>query len=299
MSRRRDLFVLLVFLLAFFLFFYLVFDALTPKSALDDLSLGGGSKVGLIQLIGPIYNSRPILDQLDKMEESSSIKAILVRLETPGGGVAASQEIYQKLAHLRDEKNIPIIASMGGVAASGGYYISLGADTIVANPGTTTGSIGVLAEIPVYGALLKKIGVEVEVIKSGKFKDTGSPHRALTPEEKKYLQGWVDDTYQQFVETVAAERGMDLQQVELLADGRVYTGRQALKLGLVDILGSMDDALRIAGELGGITGKPRLVKLEKKKLTLLDFLLGDIEEIIFLQLGMAIPLKYEMPRTFP
>ncbi len=298
MNRRRDLFVLLFFLLFFFLFIYLIFGLITPSDSLDDLSLSGGEKVALIKIVGGIYDSKPILSQLDKIEESKAVKAVVLRLETPGGAVAASQEIYRKLKYLRDEKGIPIVASMGNVAASGGYYVALGADTIIANPGTITGSIGVIASIFQYQRLFEKLGVGVETVKSGKFKDTGSPFRGMTGEEREYLQSLIDDTYDQFVHAVAEGRNLEVAEVELLADGRVYTGRQAKELGLIDILGGLDEAIQVAGELGGISGKPQVVELAKKKLTLLDILLSDLEEIIFLKLGLAIPLKYELPQGF-
>jgi len=298
LNRRRDLFVLLFFLLFFFLFIYLIFGLITPSDSLDDLSLSGGEKVALIKIVGGIYDSKPILSQLDKIEESKAVKAVVLRLETPGGAVAASQEIYRKLKYLRDEKGIPIVASMGNVAASGGYYVALGADTIIANPGTITGSIGVIASIFQYQRLFEKLGVGVETVKSGKFKDTGSPFRGMTGEEREYLQSLIDDTYDQFVHAVAEGRNLEVAEVELLADGRVYTGRQAKELGLIDILGGLDEAIQVAGELGGISGKPQVVELAKKKLTLLDILLSDLEEIIFLKLGLAIPLKYELPQGF-
>ena len=298
MNRRRDLFVLLFFLLFFFLFIYLIFGLITPSDNFDDLSLSSGEKVALVKIVGGIYDSKPILSQLDKIEESRAVKAVVLRLETPGGAVAASQEIYRKLKYLRDEKNLPIVASMGNVAASGGYYVALGADTIIANPGTITGSIGVIASILQYHRLFEKVGVGVEIVKSGKFKDTGSPFRGMTGEEKKYLQSLIDDTYDQFVHAVADGRNLDVAEVELLADGRVYTGRQAKELGLIDLLGGLDEAIQIAGELGGISGEPQVIELAKKKLTLLDILLSDLEEIIFLKLGLAIPLKYELPQGF-
>ena len=298
MSRRRDLFVLLFLLLALVLFFYLITGLLSPPEGLDGLGVPGGEKVALVEIFGPIYNPHPILEQLKKIEDDSGVKAILLRLETPGGGVAASQEIYARLANLRDHKELPIVASMGGVAASGGYYVALGADTIMANPGTLTGSIGVIAEFPTYGKLFEKIGVEFEVVKSGKFKDTGSPHRPLTGEERQYLQSVIDDSYQQFLAAVAEERQIDVKKAELLADGRVYTGRQAQTLGLVDLLGGMEDALKLAGEMGGIEGEPRLVEFRHRRLTMLDLIFGDLEEILFLRLGLTAPLKYEMPQNY-
>ncbi len=295
MSRRKDLYVLLVFFLALFLFFYFAFGVFSPSDSFTELNLGGGDKIALVKIIGPIYDARPILDQLIKVEEIPSIKGILLRLDTPGGGVAASQEIYQKLRYLRDEKKIPIVASMGSVAASGGYYVALGADTIMANPGTVTGSIGVIGQFPEYARLLKKIGVDVQVVKSGEFKDTGIPSRPLTQADRAYLQNLIMDIYHQFLDAIVAERKISLARVEQLADGRVYTGRQAQELELIDLIGTYDDALKLVGEMAGISGKPRLVELQRKKKTLLDFVFGDLEEMLFLRWGLSVPMRYELP----
>lgn len=295
MNKRRDILILMLFLFFFFIMLYFVFGSFSPKGSLDELSLRGGNRIALVKIIGVIYDPQPILEQLEKIEESASVKAVVLRLETPGGSIAASQEIYRKLAFLRDDCKIPIIASMGNVAASGGYYVALGADTIIANPGTITGSIGVIFSIPQYFRLLDKLGVGQEVIKSGKFKDTGTPFRSLSMPEKEYLQGLIDDSYQQFVETVTLERDLDQEQVKQLADGRVYTGRQAQEKDLIDLLGGYTDAVSLAAELGGISGKPQVVNLEKKhKLTIFELLFGDIEEILFLKFGFSVPLRYEM-----
>jgi protease-4 len=300
LHRRRDLFVLLFFLLIFFLFIYLLFGLTSPQDGIGDLKLAAGEKVGLLRIVGPIYDAKPILEELDRVEDSPAIKALVVRLETPGGAVAASQEIYRKLASLRDEVGVPIVASMGNVAASGGYYVALGADTIIANPGTITGSIGVLMVLPEYYELFSKIGIGYNVIKSGKFKDAGSPYRRMTADERDYLQSFIDDGYRQFVETVSRERGLPVEAVELLADGRVFTGRQALELGLVDQIGGLDQAVTLAGTLGDISGKPEVVELSKrKKLTLLDLLFGDLNNFIYLKLGLGCPLRYQMPHSIP
>jgi protease IV len=300
LSRRKDLIILLLFIASFLLVIYLLFGRTSSQNPLSDWDTGSGSRIALISIVGAIYNSQPILDQLKKVEESNGIKAVILRLDTPGGGVAAAQEIYGKLVYLRDEKKIPIIASMGSVAASGGYYIALGADTIIANSGTITGSIGVIADLLNYSQLAEKIGIRMDVIKSGKYKDTGNPFRKMNDEEAKYLQGLIDDSYHQFVETVAAERKMSVPEVELLADGRVYTGRQAKENGLIDVLGGYDDAVKIAAKLGGLTGTPRVVELKKdKKLTLYDLLTGDLQEIAYYNFGIALPLKYELPHRIP
>ncbi len=195
----------------------------------------GGKKIAAIELLGPIYDSRKIVGQFKHFGEQKSIKAIVFRIDSPGGGVAASQEIYEAVKRVRDSGK-PIVASMGSVAASGGYYVACGADTIMANPGTTTGSIGVIAEFPNIRELLGKIGIQYEVVKSGRYKDIGSPFHDMTQEEKVRLQSWVDDAYEQFVTVVSEERGLSKKAVLRLADGRVFTGQQALKLGLVDLM---------------------------------------------------------------
>ncbi len=300
MSRRRDVIILLFFLVFFFFTLYLLFGTFTTGDSFGDLDLSGGDKVALIKITGGIYNPEPILDQIEEIEESTAIKAVVLRLETPGGSVAASQEVYAGLARLRDETGIPIVASMGNIAASGGYYVAMGADTIFASPGTITGSIGVILSFPQYHELLDKIGFGSVVVKSGKFKDTGSPLRSIESAERDYLQALIDDTYHQFVETVAEERQLDVDTVELLADGRVYTGRQAHEHDLIDLLGGLNDAIELAGILGGISGKPEVVSLARReKLTLFDLLFGDLNEVLVQKLGMATPLKYEMPLSLP
>ena len=242
----------------------------------DGLSISSGEKVGVLDLTGVIYNSRQFTDNLEHFLSYSSIKALVIRIDSPGGAVAASQEIYNAVKRAREE--IPVVVSMGNVAASGGFYAAMGADTIVANPGTTTGSIGVIAQMTVFGELMDKIGIKQEVVKSGEFKDTGSPFRETTPAERRILQEWIDDVYEQFIEAVSEEREIPLDEVRKFADGRVFTGRQAYNLGLVDVLGDFEDAVNIAGEMGGIEGRPDIVEKKKRKLTLLDILLGDIEE---------------------
>jgi protease-4 len=207
--------------------------------------------------------------------------------------VAASQEIYSALKKAGEK--LPVVVSMGGVAASGGYYVAVAADTIVANPGTTTGSIGVIATLAQVFRLMDKIGIDHEVIKSGKFKDSGSALRKMTPEDRQYLQGWIDDAYQQFVETVAEERNMPLSKVKKIADGRVFTGRQALELGLIDKLGDFQDAIDLAGKMGGIKGKPEILEKKKRRLTLFDLLFGDVNEFLTKLTSKHIEFQYIMP----
>ena len=258
----------------------------------DTLSLpSSGEKVGVIELVGPIYESQRMVRQFEQMGKQRSIKAIVFRIDSPGGGVAASQEIYEAVKRVRDSGK-PVVASFGSVAASGGYYVACGSDTIVANPGTTTGSIGVIAEFMSASDLMKKIGIQMQVIKSGRFKDTGGMHRELTDADKAYLQSWIDDAYDQFIHVVHAERNMPLPKVRQLADGRVYTGRQALENGLIDIIGDYDAAIQVAAEMAGIEGEPDLVKIGKRNVSLFDLFFQQAEGVLR---GLShVSLKYSL-----
>lgn len=240
-----------------------------------DLS-GSNPKVAVVSLTGTIISSRDIVSTLQTYAGNTSVKAIVLRVDSPGGGVAASQEIFEEVKSIRDTVK-PIIVSMGSIAASGGYYVSCGATRIVANPGTITGSIGVIAMFPNYAKLMEKLGLQMDVIKSGKYKDSGSPFRAMTEADKKYFQGVVINSFDQFLDTVAKERKLPIDKLKKFADGRVFTGEQALKLGLVDTLGSLEDAISIAAKLGGIKGKPVVVEPRKRR-TLVDMILGDFAE---------------------
>lgn len=203
--------------------------------------------------------SESVIQRVHHAEDDPSVKAIVLRINSPGGGVVASDELYRVL--LEVEK--PLVVSMGDLAASGGYYISCAADKIVANPATLTGSIGVIAMAPNYEELLDKIGIEVLVIRSGPLKDELSPYREPTEEEIQHWQAIVDEAYEQFVGIVAEGRGMSLEEARELADGRTYTGRQALESDLVDELGDLPQAIDLAAELGGIEGEPRVIEYER------------------------------------
>lgn len=252
------------------------------------LTLGGGHeegeynlsgsrpKVAVVSLTGTIVSSRGIVSTLQELAENSSVKAIVLRVDSPGGGVAASQEIYEEVKSVSDTVK-PIIVSMGSIAASGGYYVSCGATRIVANPGTITGSIGVIAMFPNYAKLMAKLGLQMDVIKSGKYKDSGSPFRKMTEADKKYFLGVVDNSYDQFLNVVAKQRKLPIDKLKKFANGRVFTGEQALKLGLVDTLGSLEDAISIAARLGGITGKPEVVEAKRPR-SLADMILGDFAQ---------------------
>ena len=235
-----------------------------------------GPKVGIVEINMPITVSKNIVEDLNYFNEKSSIIAIVVRLDTPGGGVAASQEIYEKVKLIADKSKKPIIASMGGVAASGGYYIALGADTIIANPGTATGSIGVIMSYPVISELMDKIGVQYETIKSGKLKDSGSLFRNLTKEERVYFQELIDDLHSQFEMVVSQERQIPIKEIAKYATGRVYSGKQAVNAGLIDILGTFEDAVHLAAKKAGYFDTPEIVYPPEEKKGLIDILFGDI-----------------------
>ena len=239
-------------------------------------AISSGPKVGIIEINMPITVSKNIVKDLNYFNQKSNIIAIVVRLDTPGGGVAASQEIYEKVKKIADKSTKPIIASMGGVAASGGYYIALGADTIIANPGTATGSIGVIMTYPVIGELMDKIGVKYEAIKSGKLKDSGSLFRNLTEEERVYFQMLIDDLHSQFEMVVSKERGIPISEVVKYANGRVFSGKQAVNAGLIDILGTFEDAVHLAAQKAGYFDTPEIVYPPEDKKGLIDMLFGDI-----------------------
>lgn len=215
------------------------------------------NKVGVVEVEGVINDSQEIVRQLDEFGREDRIKAVVLRINSPGGGIAPSQEIYGAVTELKKKKKV--VASMGSLAASGGYLVSCAADKIVANPGTITGSISAVMHFANVEELLKKVGLRSSVIKSGRYKDIGSPLREMTEDEKVLLQNLVDDIYEQFLDTVSRDRKIDKEQLRSIADGRVFSGRQAQKLGLVDFLGDMGYAVRLAGKMSGIEGVPEVV----------------------------------------
>jgi len=279
MARTQNWIIAIIIICSILFFIFAISVFMSNFGVKTDYELSdSGSKIALIEVNGVIYSAEEIVRQFEKYANSKSIKGIVLRIESPGGGIAASQEIYEKVKQVRDA-GTPVIASMGSVAASGGYYIACGADTIMANLGTTTGSIGVIAEIPNTKDLMDKIGVRFEIIKSGRYKDTGSPFRKLTEDDRSYLQALIDDAFGQFVDVVATERNMDRQTVLQYADGRVFSGKQALAYGLIDTIGTYEDAINFAGELAGISGKPKTVKERKRKITIFDLLFEDVNSI--------------------
>lgn len=243
----------------------------------------GGDRIAVVYLEGVIFNSKTINESLKTYGDDSRVKAVLLRMDTPGGGVAASQEIADQLKWLRTEKGKKVVISMGSVGASGGYYIACAADKIYANPGTITGSIGVIAEWVNYGNLLKWAQLRPEVLKSGEFKDVGSPTREITPKEREYLQGLINQMYEQFVGAVAEGRtALTRERIKQLADGRVYTGEEALREKLIDDIGNYEKALKGTADLVGIRGEPQVVTPPKpRRGSILDLLTStDVGEIL-------------------
>ena len=223
----------------------------------DGDRFGLGESIAVVEIRGVITDSKPIVDSLVEFRRSDKIKAIILRIDSPGGGVAATQEIYQEIE--RTKKSKKIVASLGSIAASGGLYVAAPADLIVANPATVTGSIGVIMQMMNIEELFGKIGLTPVVIKSGRYKDIGSAVRPMTEEEQKLLQGVVDQLHHQFVRDLAKGRGLTEEVVAELADGRIFTGEQALELKLVDKLGNFEDAVAVASKMAGLEGRTNLV----------------------------------------
>lgn len=282
MARRRDIIVAVVIACSFLVVFgFMAMVFIGIASSEGDMTFGSiGGSIGVIPLFGEMHEGtgRPVIEYLDRWRDNSSIKAIVVHVNTPGGGTAIAQEIYDAILRAREEK--PVVVSMAEVAASGGYYVACAADRIVANPGTLTGSIGVIMSFHTYEGILDKIGVGTETIKSGKFKDVGDYSRQMTAQEELMLRAVVMDGYEQFVAAIAEGRGMDPEDVYAIADGSLFTGLQAQNLGLVDTLGGLNTAIELAAELAGIDPEPSTVHPRQKRrdywTDFLSRLLGDL-----------------------
>ena len=228
-----------------------------------------GSRLALVRIEGPIMDSKDVIDEIKEYTKDKSIKVIVLRIDSPGGAVAPSQEIYEEIKKAVTQKKV--IVSMGSVAASGGYYIAAPATKIIANPGTLTGSIGVIMEIPNIEGLMNKIGIKTEVIKSGAHKDIASAFRTMGKEEREILQGVMDNVHEQFMKAVAEGRKLKMEEVRKIADGRIFTGEQAKTHGLVDDLGTLEDAIKTAATLAGIKEEPVVIS-KKDKLSVIDLL---------------------------
>ncbi len=261
---------------------------------LADMDITGEDRIALIRLEGAIIDAQETVDELQRFGKIPAVKAIVLRIDSPGGAVVPSQEIHDAVQRVRSTHQKKVIASMGTVAASGGYYIAAATDHILANPGTLTGSIGVIMELANLEGLFKKVGVESVVVKSGRFKDLASPFRKMREDDRRILQGVIDDVHDQFIQAVAEGRSLPVTEVRHLADGRIFTGRQAKDFKLVDELGNLDDAIQLAADMVGIEGEPRVVEPERR-FSIRDFLesriLGSLPK---LQFEPRISLKYLM-----
>lgn len=276
MSNKKALLIIAGVVLGFA--FLLAVSVLVVKYLFnaDDQNFVATQGVGLVEVRGMIADSREPIRQLHYFMKKDNVKAVVLRVDSPGGVVGPSQEIYEEVKKLSAKKKV--VVSMGSLAASGGYYISAPANVIYANPGTITASIGVLIKFSNIEGLLGKIGIKSATIKTGAFKDAGSPERELSPEDRAMFQALIDNTHEQFIRAVAEGRKLPVEEVRKIADGRVLSGEQAKAFKLVDKLGNLQDAIEEAGRLAGISGEPQLIMPPKKKIGLFEILAGSAEE---------------------
>jgi len=283
-GRSRTLLWVLIGGGAFFLFvlavFTLVYLTLHAEGGESTSLTSFGDRIGVVDLDGVILSPQPVVDQLKKFGDDSSIKAIILHVNSPGGGVAASEEIYREVKRLRSEKKKKIVVSIESVGASGAFYVASASDKIFADQGSIVGSIGVIAQWVNYGDLLKWAKLKDVVIKTGEFKDTGNPARDLTPAEQAYMQSLIDNMFGQFIKAVADGRGLKYDDVKAIANGKVWTGEQAQSMKLIDSIGDFQAAVNDTAKSVGIRGEPTLVRPEKDRKTLLDLLLGDVSQYL-------------------
>jgi len=295
MKQKRILIglgVIVILLVIFFSALYLIGRSVGTSSR-----FAFGDKIAIVEIRGVIAQSSGIIDEIHQYLEDDGVKAIILRIDSPGGGVGPSQEIHREVVKVKEKKKI--VTSMGSVAASGGYYIACASDLIVANPGTITGSIGVLMEFTNIEELFKKIGIKGVVLKSGELKDIGSPFREMTPEEKRLIQEVIDNVHQQFIKAVAEGRKMDRLKVTQIADGRILTGEQAKQLGLVDQIGNLDDAIDATAKLVGIEGKPDIL-YPKRKFSIWELLIRETVSAVLETLqekGFELNYRLGLTRT--
>lgn len=277
MSRKTAVIGIVVALALVLLF---SFSLQVARIMMGDLPVAMSTEegVGYLELRGPIIDSEEMIKQIRELRKKDNVKAVVFRIDSPGGVVGPSQEIHDEVKKLAAKKKV--VVSMGSIAASGGYYIAAPATKIYANAGSITGSIGVLMKMSNIEGLLGKVGLKVFTIKSGRFKDVGSPVREMTPEERAILQGVIDNLHAQFVKAVAEGRQLPLEDVRKLADGRVYTGEQALELKLIDRIGTLHDAVDEAGRLAGIKGEPKLITPPKKRKLLRELLIEGVSGVL-------------------
>jgi protease-4 len=283
-GRSRTLLWILIGGGAFFLFvlavFTLVYLTLHASGGETSSLTSFGDRIGVVDLDGVILSPQPVVGQLKKFADDSSIKAIILHVNSPGGGVAASEEIYREVKRIRSEKKKKIVVSIETVGASGAYYVASASDKIYADQGSIVGSIGVIAQWMNYGDLLKWAKLKDIVIKTGEFKDTGNPARDLTPSEQAYMQALIDNMFGQFIQAVADGRGLKYDDVKSIANGKVWTGEQAMSLKLIDSVGDFETAVTETAKSLGIKGEPTLVRPEKDRKTLMDLLLGDVSQYL-------------------
>jgi protease IV len=269
---------------AFFLFVLAVFSLVYLTLHAGGTNEAGfaafGDRIGVVDLAGVILSPQPVVDQLKKFGDDSSIKAIILHVNSPGGGVAASEEIYREVKRLREQKKKRVVVSIETVGASGAYYVASASDKIFADKGSIVGSIGVIAQWVNYGDLLKWAKLKDVVLKTGEFKDTGNPARDLTPAEQAYMQSLIDNMFGQFVKAVADGRGMKFEDVKTIANGKVWTGEQAVSMKLIDNVGDFQAAVEDTAKSVGIKGEPTLVRPERERKTLLDLLVGDVSQYL-------------------
>lgn len=279
---------------ALVVFFFLGLMVIAYNFLGKDKLLSSGDKVGVVEIKGVLTDSKTTIKQLDRYRDDARIKAIVLRIDSPGGAVGPAQEILREVEKVKLKKKI--VASLGTLAASGGYYIACGSDLIMANKGTATGSIGVIMQFTNVEELTKKVGLDFFTLKSGRYKDVGSPFRSMTPEEKEYMQHLLDNIYQQFISDVARNRKIPVDKMRSLAEGKVYTGEEAKQVGLVDEFGNVQDAIEKAGRLGGIKGKVEAVYPQKEGFSLLRLLTGEEGEQ---SLSNLVGLHYPQPAFLP
>jgi protease-4 len=268
---------------AFFLFVLAVFTLvyLTLRSSGESAGLHGfGDRIGVVDLDGVILDSTTVVGQLKKFGDDDSIKAIIIHVNSPGGGVAASEEIYSEVKRIRDEKHKRIVSSISTVGASGAYYVSSATNKIYADNGSVVGSIGVISEWVNYGDLMRWAKLKPEVLTVGEFKDTGDPSREMTPAERAYLQSLIDNMYGQFVQAVADGRHAKFEDIKAIANGKVWTGQQALSMHMIDQVADFEAAVDDTAKSVGISGKPILVRPDRDRRSLLDLMFGDVSQYL-------------------
>jgi protease-4 len=280
-STGKKIFLIVTIIAAvFFIAIYLI----------GSLSSASAGKIGVIEIEGAITDMKEAMEDVVKFKEDDSIKGVILRINSPGGAVGPTQEIYSEIKKLKQSKKVYV--SMGSVCASGGYYLAVTGEKVYASPSTITGSIGVIMEQAVIEDLMKKIGIEANTIKSGPLKDTGTPFRKMRDDERKYLQGIIDSIYEQFVNDVAEGRKMPIDKVKQLADGRIYTGLQAKETGLIDNIGTFYDVVDDMQKELGIHGKPSLV-YGKRPFSFLKWLISSaVQDIIFKNTSQPVSFLY-------